>query len=648
MLNAMRKNLKKLSWVLWLVIATFVGTIFAVWGMGGGGQSANEKNIVAWVEDSPVSAQEFYEARNRIRRFYQEMYKDKFSEFEDRLQLSETALSQIIQVHALIKAAQTLGITISVEDVKQYIAKQPLFQLDGVFKKDRYDRVLKYSHMTESDYLRQVKADLARERVQTLLEDSVWISDAELKIQYQLENEKVRLAYIEADNKYFADKVEPDEESLAAFFEEKKGDYQIPDKVAVNYLVIDPANKSISDKLSKEIVILDEEIEDYYFEHEDKYRQQKEVKASHILIKAESTDPEKEAAARRKAEDILAKVNGGEDFAELAKTYSEDPGSAPTGGDLGFFPRQGKMVEPFAEAAFNLEVGEVSDVVKTQFGFHIIKVNDVKEEKLQSIDSVSDTIRKQLHDERLLKLLAEETERIRNRFEPDTGIEGLAKRFDLQVSETELFAARDIIPTLGWAPDFSDAAFALQEGEISPVVKERDKYYLMTLKEKAAAHQATLEEVNDRVKNDFIQAQALKAAHEKIQEVQQRIIAGEAFSSFADGEILKLGDTGLFTRKQSIKGIGRDEELSNIVFQSEVGSLLPPKETRNTYFLIKIEEHLQPDWTKFDSEKVALRDRLMKNKGSSYFNQWLTNLKDNMEITRNPSFFQTISASDEG
>jgi len=645
MLNAMRKNLKKLSWVLWLVIATFIGTIFAVWGMGGsGGKSTTDRNIVAWIDEQPVTAREFFEARKRVISFYQQVYGDKFDEFEDRLQISETALSQIIQIQALMKAARNLEIAVSTRDVQTYIKRMPYFQVDGRFSKNRYQRLLKMNHMTEKEFVKQIRAEIASERVQHVIKDAVWVSDADLKAHYRLENEKVRLEYLQVNSRYYADKIEPTAAELDDYFEKNKGNYQIPDKVAVLYLEIDPKKMSERETIKNKIQIDLETIEEYYYKNEKKFQQEKEVKASHILVKTAGVEPEQDLLAREKAAKLLAELKAGADFATVAKEHSDDPGSAARGGELGFFKRQGQMVEPFSNAAFALEKGQISDIVKTQFGYHLIKVDDIKEADLKTLADATAEIRETLIHEKAIDLTQQEADRIRENYKPDIGLEALAKRFDLIVAETDLFAAREIVQDLGWVPQFSNAAFELEPNLISQVVKEKDKFYLLVLKEKVEAHQALLEEVKTQTLNNLIEERSLTKARQKMEEIQTQLQTNAEWSSLAEGDLVKIGDTDFFTRKQSIQGIGRDEDIMNQAFQLPISATIGPREIRNMIYMMRVTDKQEPDWTKFAEETEQIRDQLNTSRGDRYFNHWIEKQKSLLEVTKNAKFFEKQSS----
>ncbi|MBN2384507.1 peptidyl-prolyl cis-trans isomerase [bacterium] len=645
MLYAMRKNLKKLSWVLWLVIATFVGTIFAVWGIGGGGRGGQaDADIVAWIDEKPVSSAEFYETRQRLRNWYQQIYGERFDEFEERLQLSDATLSQIIQMEAQSRAAEEMGISVSLDQVKQTIAAMPEFQEEGRFSRNRFVRLLAYNHIAESDFIEQMKADLARKRIQQLLTDAIWLSDAELKSLYQLENEMVRLEYLQINARQFTNTIEPADTAIENYFNEHAEDFQIPDKVSVKLITIDPLTIKSDESVQDQLSVSEEEIEDYYYENDTKFATEKEVRARHILFKAENVDPEMDAAAKKKADDILAQLKEGADFIELAKKYSEDT-SAARGGDVGFFPRRGRMVEPFANAAFSLEEGELSDVVKTQYGYHIIRVDEIKEAGLQELDDVKEDIKNTLVDQKAMLIAESKAERIRDRFAPPTDdTEALAKRFNLTVMTTELFAEREMIPDLGWMPELARAAFTLEPEELSPIIKEKEKLYLCVLNERVQSHQAQFTEVKDQARNKLIEQLGLQKAQKKMDDLLSSIEAGKSWDSLTEGETVKLGDTGLFSRKQSIKGVGRDEELIQEAFQKNIGDMIGPKEIRQMLYIFKIKEKQEPNWNTFEDEKVTFKQQHLTQYGSKFYNNWLEQRKSKMEVVKNQNFFDRFSS----
>lgn len=643
MLGSMRKHMKKLSWVLWVVIATFIGTIFAVWGMGGSGRRSG-KNVVAVIDEKPVSAKEFYEARKRVKSFYQKIYGNRFNEIEKRLQLSETALSQIIDTRALMKAAKKLGVIVPMTDIIQDLKTYPAFQVKGHFSKNRFKRLLKYNHITEKDFLKELRQDVARKRVKNILQDAFWATNDELKANYRLDNEKARLEFLQISARAFSEKLNPTDEQLKTFFEKNKKDYQVPDKVSVSYVEINPADMLKRENFKKKISIDDDEIETYYYDNQDKFESEKEVRASHILIKSSGKDPIADKKAKDKIMKILVELKNNEDFASLAKKYSEDS-SAAKGGDLGFFKRHGAMVEPFASVAFRLKKGAISDIVKSQFGYHIIKVTDIKKATSKSLDDATPEITKILTAEKAKELSGEEAERMREYFDTNNDIKALAKRFKLTVKETKLFAQKDILKELGWAPDFMQAAFDLKKKQISPVVKVNDKFFLITLKNRVPAHQAALDEVKTKVSQDWIDKVSIEQANAKMKEIQTKALKSQNWGKLADGQIVKLGDSGLFSRKQSIKGIGKNEQLTLDTFLKPINSIIGPLEIKNNVFLIRITDRKEPDWKNFEQNVKNLQAQTSFTKGALYFNKWLENFKKQMKIEKNQTFFANLSSN---
>lgn len=647
MLNAMRKNLKKLSWTLWLVIITFIGTIFAVWGIGGN-TGSDRPDVAAWIDDKPVSAQEFYDAQRRIRNYYQQVFGEKFAEMESRLQIGDMALQQLIQVQALIGAAKELGLSASSEDIGHMIKSMPEFQEQGVFSRTRFERLLKYSHISENDFLEQVRADMLRQQIQRFIQESVWVSDAEVKDNYRLEHERSRLAYLQVDAKAISATLTPSTEELTTWFEERKADYQLPAKIAVSYMSFDPERYKTNERfVNAQGYVSEEDIEDFYYENEDDYRTEKEVRASHILIKSDGTDPALDQIASTKAQEILDKIREGSDFAEMAIQYSEDA-SGPQGGDVGFFPRSGRMVEPFAAAAFDLKKGRTSEVVKTRFGYHIIKVTEIKEATLAPLESVANDIKQKILLGRAVKYAETEAERMRGSFKSDLGFEALAKRAELEAMTTEPFAEREIIPSLGWMPEFSQAAFALKDGEISSVIKERDKFFLIALKERFPSRQAEFDEVRDKVRDAYIERTSLQQAGELMEKLVPQIEAGTDWATIADGETIKIGDTGLFGRKESIQGIGQDENLVNMTFAKNANDTFGPLETGGAFYYFRVIEHQQPDWNAFEQEKESLRTKLLAGKRNRYFNFWTEQLTAKARVVKNPAFFDRTEDRTEG
>ncbi len=326
MLKYMRNNLKI---IMWIIIGAFIGTIFVSWGMGG---IQEQKNIAVKINGVKVPIKEYYEILNRYYSFYQKIYGKNFNpELLKKMNVEKMAMDQIIKDTLIDKKAEEMGLTASDEEVINYIKSFESFQTDGKFDPRKFAQADKFigadgKKVDWNEQEKLIRRDIIRKKMEGTIKDGITVSDKEIEFRYLYENEEIK----------------------------------------ANYIFIDP-KKFLTEKKMKE----------YYAKNEKQFEEPEKIKASHILFLVKNSDNSfEEREARNKAEKVLAELKTGQDFAKLAKTYSEDS-SKEKGGDLGYFSR-GMMDANFERAAFALKIGQVSQIIRSAYGFHIIKLLDKK------------------------------------------------------------------------------------------------------------------------------------------------------------------------------------------------------------------------------------------------------------------------------
>src|SRR5439155_24471009 len=371
MLDRMRRHKNWLKWSLALVCLTFV-VFYIPSFLRTDTSAANTADRVATVDARSVTVAEFRRRYLAQVNAYRQSYGGNLSDAVlQQLQVPQQVLQQMIEENAEIAEAQKMGITASDEEVRQQIMSIPGLQENGHFiGEDRYRALLRAQDppMTPADFEQTVRQGIMLDKFRAGLTEWMAISDQELEHEYKQKNEKVVLDIVAilADN--FKNQVNPSDAEIAAHFDANKEKYRIPEQRKIKFVRIETAN------VASKIKIPREEVERYYNEHLGQYTTPEQIRASHILLKTEGKN---DADVKVKAEGVLKEVKAGGDFAALAKKYSEDDSNAQQGGDLDYFTR-GRMVPEFDTAAFALAPGEVSGLVKTQFGYHIIKVIDRK------------------------------------------------------------------------------------------------------------------------------------------------------------------------------------------------------------------------------------------------------------------------------
>ncbi|HSD67515.1 MAG TPA: SurA N-terminal domain-containing protein, partial [Vicinamibacteria bacterium] len=387
-LALMRRHKRWLYIFLWLVIAAFIILYIPAFQDEGRGTPGE---AVMTVGGLPVSVGEFQRTYTRQRQLYDRLYQGRLDESMLRqLGLEEQVLEGLVGERLVELEAKRLGVSVSDEAVARAIATSPEYQDDGRFiGTDEIRRRLDLQGLSEEDFEHSLRRQLMRQSLEELVGSAVSVSDAEVEREFRRRTEQVKLEYVLADAARFKAGIQPTEGEIAARFESKKGAYRVPEKRVVSYVLLDRPT------LQPQVAVTDRDLELYYQDHREEFRQEEEACASHILVKVkagETGEGHPDPEARQIAEGLLAQVKGGADFAELAKKSSEDQGSAQGGGDLGCFP-PGRMVPEFDDAVFALQPGQMSELVKSSFGYHVIRLASKRESSVLPLAQVKERIR---------------------------------------------------------------------------------------------------------------------------------------------------------------------------------------------------------------------------------------------------------------
>ena len=590
--------------------------LFIIWGVGAvGGQ---RMDVVARVGGQPISRRDVERATAAMQRRFEGMPADLVRS----LNLRERALDQLIEDVLIRQEAERLGLRVSEAELIEAITRMPEFQEDGRFSRERVEAVLRYQR-DRGEFEDQLRRSILFQRLQSLVTDGVHVSDSEIDERYRLDHLQVNLAFVRVAAAGEEKGISVTDDELTKYLQDHSDRYRIPTKVRARYIAYRRADFLAQADAPESAVA------DYYDLHKnDKFTDPEQVHARHILVKvaADAGDTAK-AAARKKAEDLLAKARGDGDFAALARKNSDDPGSAAKGGDLGFFGR-GTMTPAFEAAAFALEPGKVSDVVETPFGFHVIKVEEHKPGGPKPLDAVRDEVVDAVRGERALELARKQAEADRREVVRGKSLaEAAAGR---AVEETPPFAATDDIPGVGRVKAFADAAFALREGEVSDLIATDDAVFLLAPFERTEAHLPPLDEVRDRVATDARRERAEAAARTRGQALLAR--AKEVgLEKAAEEAGLKVEETGFFERQTAtIAGLPPMPELRSDALTLTPDAPLAPKvyAAAGDTVVAALRERKAADPSGLASAKETLRDTLLQQKRQAVVRGYLDFLKD--------------------
>ncbi len=624
MLSYMRKNAG--SWMIKVLL--FGVALSFVIGFGILPTLRDEKGggtVVAQVGDRRITRAEWDRAYENLLSVYRRVYKDQFSdEMVKQLRVRETALDNLINTTLQIREAGRLGLKVSNEELRDRIQSMPYFQRNGGFSKDLYVRVLQLNHLTPADFERQQRNEMLVEAFQNFVRGTVKVSDQELWDSYVLENEKVDLQALVVSPPSFQAAVKVDDEGLKEYFKGHGEAFLTPERVKVAYARFAP------ETYRDQVEVYTGDIEEYYDSHLEEFSTPEELHLRHILLRIPPNADEAVRMEKRKVmEGLLKRVQAGEDFAELAKIYSEDTGSKKAGGDLGFVKR-GDLVPEVERAAFALKPGQVSDIVSSQYGLHLIKVEDYRASSVEPLDSVKEKIRETLTQEKAWRVARRKAEEyswdVNESGFPEPG----SHRGDVVVKETDYFSRNEAVPGLGREASFTQAAFSLDPGQVSEVVRGEKGYYLLHVIEKKAPETPPFEEVRDRVEEQFRREESGSLARKKAEEILEMARSGKSVDALARQKGVESVDTGFVSRLQKfVPKIGVSSELLEAAFTLTKDHPWPKQvfEVNGKFYVIHFKERREPDREAFLAAKEELRARQRGQKAQEVYREWLAELR---------------------
>jgi peptidyl-prolyl cis-trans isomerase D len=396
---------------------------------------------------------------------------------------------------------------------------------------------------------------LLEEKFRELVTDGMTVSPAEVQQEFRRRNDKIKISYVVFKPEDLQSKIEASDADLSAYFEKNKARYNVPERRVVQYAFLDLEQLRLHANISQD------QIRAYYNDHIDRYKQPDRAHVAHILFKTVGkTDAESEEI-RKKAEDVLKKAKSGANFGELAKQYSEDT-SKDKGGDLDWIVR-GQTVPEFEQAAFTSPIGSVSDLVKTQYGFHIVKVLDRQAARTQTMDEVFPQILGTLQEDQAQRAAEDLSGQISAEIRRSgrVSIDDLAKKFNLKLGLTPPLEANQPIPEVGNSPELAETVFRLRPGDDSSPIHTDKGYVVISVKEDQPAHPAALSEVHDRVLADYRHEKATDLAKTRAEELAKRAKSGEDLTKAAKALGMEAKTSDLFSRTGSVSDLGGAAQL---------------------------------------------------------------------------------------
>ena len=609
MLDLFRRRKSGLKFTLWIVIFALSGgmvLLFVDVPTGVGVTLGNRE--VAVVAGSRITLAEYRRAFGRLYESYRQNYRmDSLDPaILKQLGLPQQALDGLINQYAVDHEASRLGIEVSPKEVAEYIATNPAFQEAGSFiGAERYKQILQANNFSISEYERNIRMDILGQKLRSVLTDGIIPTLEETHQEFVVRNQEIKLRYVAIDPGELAPE-QVAEEELQAYFEEHGDEYQVEEMRSVR--VVEVSVKA------DELELREEDIRTRMTT----LNESDQVRASHILI---STASREDAEAREAASEILSQLREGADFAELATEHSDDPGSGTQGGDLGFFER-GQMVPEFERTAFSLEPGEISDLVKSQFGYHIIKVTEAP--KIDRRKVAEEQLREEGAKTQALNLATKMIYQVKER----TSLEDISQQHGLEMKETAFFSLGDVVPGLQVRSDFNQQVFTLSAGQVLERPYENGNTYLVAaLLATQPAQAMTLEEAREQVTDDFKSARGEEIARERAFALSASARQEKGLTQAARAQRMKTTSTDFFKQWVSIdETLGSAQAVHERAFQMEPGEVSPALLVSDRYVVFELAEKSSIDEQAFEQDKEQIREALTGKQRMEFYQAWLKSL----------------------
>lgn len=633
MLETMRNHAQ--GWIAKVILGG-IALSFVLWGVGDyftGGQN----QAVATVNEKPIGQNEFYVAYGRQLDTYRRMLGAQFSnDLVESLNLKETTIQTMINRRIMVDTATELGLTAPEAVILATIQTNPAFQSAGKFDPQRYQILTRNMGFgSAQDFENEMRINVMVDALQSAIAGSVQVTEADVREAFNREYEQRQLAAIVVDPNSLLNNAKVDEAAARAWYESHQESYMSPVRIKLTAVEINPA------EIAADMSLDDSELQQAYEERKAEFTEDESRNAAHILAKVDAdASQDIRLAARAKIEKALARITAGEDFATVAEDLSDDV-SAKKGGDLGWF-KQGVMTAAFDEVVFSLDKGDTSQIVETEFGFHLVKLHDIRAAKVQSFDAVKETLRIDLIERRA----AEETDKISQDLDDALGMEdslkAAAESLNLKVVEIDPVSMDEAIAQpLLFDSEVRGKVFAGSPGQAVEIHDAgKGRYVAFEILERIEPEILPYEKVAASALEDVRIDEARKLALKMADEI--RATKGKSLDKLAQ----KYGQAKFISKAVRSNGVGDQaswltRELLMAAFRAKEGAWADKNLTvPQGIAVVRVNRVIAPDEKQFEAQRASVTKSVKDAKGQARFSRWMASLRDRYEITVNNNILE--------
>ncbi len=613
-------------------IVLVIALVFIFWGVGTNMMGSREAAIV--VNDEDISFQEYQQVYDQLLSNYRQQFGGSVpEELLQTLGLSQQVKNQLIQGALLRQGASTMGLLVPAPEIQRRIQNMVQFQDNSSFNIDKYKSILASNRLTPHKFEANMRYDmLSSKAVASIADFSTIVADTEILDRFQQDKESVSLLFAKLSPLDFHNKVAIEEEKIVTWFNLNTETYKTEPRIKLKFLSFPYKNEAGN------LTISDEQIETSYQQNLNRYQEPEKRHARHILLKAdENNSTEEHTTQLAKAEAVKAKAEAGDDFTTLAQNYSEGP-TKESGGDLGSFTR-GQMVKPFDDAVFLMKEGEISAVIKTRFGYHVILLEEILPATTLPLVDVREELTKELKNELARPSVFQKANDAYEGIIAAGSLHEYAQLTpDATILETDFFSRADFPEELDKAPIVRDTTFSLKNGELSSLLESPDGYSILYAEAIQEPTVPELDSVRKKVTSDYTAELAMNLALEKSEELLAALKSGTTFSDAAQPLDIEVKEATLLRNDTGPEANGFPSALVQNAFALSSETPLPEKTETvgKDLFLYQFVERKLPDSESLTTdEKEKYRTEILRTKQDRLLIAWLRHQEKNAEIFSN-------------
>jgi peptidyl-prolyl cis-trans isomerase D len=620
MITVMRRYRRVLQIGLLVVIAAFVATSVFVFGQSS--LRGDGDNAVARVNGEPISVERYQRRYQEYLQAYAQTLRERFSpEMAERMGLPQQVVEDLVQEELVVQRARAERLDATDEELNAQIHGMPYFQEAGRFSMKRYEDVLRRNNLAKNTFEDDIRRRLTRMKVEGLVRSGVKVTEGEVEQAFVQNREEARATWAFVDLNPIVAATAATDAELEAYLKSNAAEFRLPERRQIQYVTFVPRDfiKPVSDA----------EVDKYYTEHAKEFELPHQAKAAHILARVgETGGSAAEDRARNKIADIIRRLKAGEDFATLAAELSEDPGSRASRGDLGWVSK-GEVVPEFEAAMFRLKKGEMTpEPVRTPFGFHVIKITEVREAGKKPLREVAPLIREKLQSEAADQAAKAKADEVRAKLLGAPDFMAQARSLNLSPVETAIprrVQARGMAP----AEPIEETAFALSKGGVSTALKTPVGYLVLKTVDELPAAVPPLATIKDQVTASVKRRKAETVALERANAIVAGAKLGD-FSAAAQKAGAAIGEAPRFSRAKPADKLPGDVMVAAL--EAPAGTTTTPVKTAQGYYVVKVHERFAPDLKELPAEREKLwREAVGRRQGQAW-QDWITATRSSAKV----------------